>query len=427
MYHRLRKLAIAVFIVPSVFFAPWALGNPPLFDTTEESLNAKIQMLQNSEGDYSIELYGPLRDLARFHLDSGNFDASLAATQHMQHIIRRNNGVWSPAQEESVSLMLSAYVAMGKGLDAERLNHFLYDIADRQYEDNEVGMHLARWRLGDWYRNTQRYEEAIRVYSTSRELLEQTRNVALLIPILQREALALFLAERCCAEDRLARAADLISDSPQFDYHEKREARLTQADLMMLTSHSHTPPVMHAQLVPVGLTSAPPRLLGLKHRQDVRAVAYDEPMRESPLAKTYRFKDTATIMFQPRVKLPPSIGYPVGMCSEAIREFLPMRKIDDIARLDVADLYIDVGLRVDTEGRPYDISLNGNAPGRLVKYVERVLKRSQYRPGMDEHGHLQDSELHFRQTFISPPHRLLASDLSTWAAEKGRHVCATLV
>ena len=352
-------------------------------------LQSQIQHIIDTEGSDAPTLYRPLKQLGVHHLEQRQYQQSAEIFKSALSLMRRTSGVWAIEQQEMLQLLLQTYASLGDLNKANRLANLQHQLFAREYEPHEEPMLIASIRLADWYRNTTRYGEALNIYDEIRDLISEQEQEHLLIGLLRREALALYLAERCCAAEKLDQVYRLMQDMPEFDLSDRREAKLAAVDLAILEQKRSRVPTFgdleyHA--------ASPPRILGLKRREDVRVATME---RHSIHTTVIQVNDNSTSVFPERKPRPSvAVGSPMPMCSQAVTEFVPAR-----LRNEMDQFYVDVDVRVNQEGKPVDINLEGNAPKKLRRYVRRILENSRYRPAIDQQGQMNEADLVFRQTF----------------------------
>ena len=380
-------------------------------------LQSQIQHIIDTKGPDAPALYRPLRQLGVHHLEQRQYQQSAEIFKSALSLMRRNSGVWAIEQQQMLQLLIQTYARLGDLNKANRLANLQHQLFAREYEPHEEPMLIASIRLGDWYRNTTRYGEALNIYDEVRDLLSQQEQEYLLIGLLRREALSLYLAERCCAAEKLDQVYRLMQDMPEFDLSDRREAKLAAVDLAILEQKRSRIPTFddleyHA--------ASPPRILGLKGRADVRVATRERFFLHH--TTIIEVTDNSTSVF-PKRELRPAVavGSPMPMCSQAVTEFVPAR-----LRNEMNQFYVDVEVRVNQKGKPVDINLEGNVPKKLRRYVRRILENSRYRPAIDQQGQMNEADLVFRQTFGDTRFAIDSTDISTWTAQKTITACNLL-
>lgn len=176
-YHPARLLVLTLSLLIVVSSCP----------ARAEGTVQAITAIEKHHDRFSMQLYRPLRELSVQLASDGQYRSSIHPFQYMQNLVHRHYGVYSPRQMESVELMIHSYVSMGDYVDADRQHRFLYKIALHAYGPDDAEMIAAHLEFANWYRNTLRYNKALRLYLASQHALERCNDIdANLITLLGR-------------------------------------------------------------------------------------------------------------------------------------------------------------------------------------------------------------------------------------------------
>jgi hypothetical protein len=134
--------------------------------------------------------------------------------------------------------------------------------------------------------------------------------------------------------------------------------------------------------------------------------------------KTYNASDNSQgVVFKKAPLFPVVMGDPLPVCGRHLRELLRVRNPRQLA-----ELYVDVSMRIDKKGRATDVKMTGNTNARTRRYLSHAIRKSRFRPGMRATGELDSTRLEFRQVFTAPTPPL-ARDVSSWNGVLAHHTC----
>lgn len=376
------------------------------------ALKDTVTTIEREEGPLSKNLYGPLRRLGLRYQEEGLHQASLAPFRHMQHLVHRTDGVNSTLQTESVEHIIRAYIAMGEVHRADIQHEFIFNIAERAYAPEHESMHAARWKLAGWYRATQRNRDALELYASSLELrlAEEQRNEIAIIQLLRAEALTMYISGRCCASEKLAQVWTLAKDMPDFDRQDKQRFAMEYADMLMLEKREDEAHARYLEVAHRYQVAPPASMLGMRRPESVSAAIVGVERGGIPASRVViNVAQDDWLIVDNREKFPLTIGDPVPVCSETVRDSVTAASSEKLGKL-----YADVNMTVDATGRARQIDVTGNTPARLTRYLKAVLEETRYRPGITQHG-VEESALSFRQTF-SADAPAMTDNLAGWNA-----------
>src|SRR5690606_3285997 len=90
-----------------------------------------INALETQQGSFSPALTQELLGLAAVHTTAGAQDEALQLYERALHIIRVNNGLYSPEQKQIVSRIIAAHLSRGDMLAAHRQQEYLFHLQQR--------------------------------------------------------------------------------------------------------------------------------------------------------------------------------------------------------------------------------------------------------------------------------------------------------
>jgi tetratricopeptide (TPR) repeat protein len=367
-----------------------------------------------AEGDDHPELYVHLEQVGLAYQRDGLHVEAIDTFRHMQSLVHQELGVYSPLQAQSIQHVIRSHVSQRDYFAADRQQKFLYHVMARGYEATEPEMFEARRRLADWYKDTYRYSEALKLYTESQHYLslEDDKTLAQ-TSLFLAEAEALYLSGRCCASKALEQA--IMHVTPITDAESRRRLRLDYADALMLESDTQAALQAYSQVV--GASTAV--MLGLGSAREIDEARKRASPRYDPSIEVFQVPSReagwGSATKQP---LPATIGSPVFLCASEFATIYDKHVFASYA--------LDVEIHVDPSGRAQQVSVQGNAPIELIQYVRTVVKRSRYRPGFSADGTPEASIVAFQQTFPSENRSALADDLSGWSSLLARRTCALI-
>lgn len=398
---RNANLTSIVVLLAAITAAPVAMGST----ITDEVFN-----IEREEGALSMKLYQPLRRLGLDLLASGRTEDAIDTFRRMQHLVHRTDGVYSPHQIDSVELLIRGYQRLKDARNLEVQHRFIYDVADRNFDDNHPRMIEAHTRLGTWYRNTARYDDALAFYANAREGLapDDTYNQ---VKVLRAEALTLYLAGRCCASARLAEVERMVREGDGFDFEERKRAAFDLADMLMIERDLEAADDAYRTADSLPGRPREAALLGARSPREVLSAIRRSTMRFSPAREVIEMPDQDNTLFGSAAPapLPPAIGEPVPVCSSTVQNVLRRSKYDVLD-----EYFLDVDLTIDEKGRARNIETDGNVPVALARYVRLVLTESRYRPGLSGGKIAPTSKVSFRQTFSTDGTSFVGGGLADW-------------
>lgn len=376
------KLLIALLVLVAADAAagdyPWRLhhgeySTPVVSDRTLGQLKDDVKRVEDEKGIFSPGLYFPVERLGVYYFNKGDYQSAITQFQRMQTLVHRHEGVYSPFQESSQAWMIKTYSRTGSVGRMEQQQQLRYLVAQNSYTPESADMQQARWKLADWYMNTNRVREA-------REIIDESRananpdSAGVAINLLRLEARADYLSGRCCASDKLAEITSLVGGVGLGEHVEATVQRLHDS-LVFLEGRAE------ADVYPASAGLAP-AYLGFQHAADVN-LANDRHFN-MPRRSVIRMVDEET------VNGPTIIGSPVAVCTHAVKE---------LQKRDIEQTSFNVSVELDEEGRATNISIDGSGKPALHQHVARSIKYSRFRPAFDAEGRPVKSVVEFVQRF----------------------------
>ncbi len=356
----------------------------------EHELLTEIDDTIRREGAYSLQLYKPLKALGQLQTTTGRHLEAIESYRRMQHLIHRAHGVYDEAQLESIDLMIRAYAGIGDFNGIETQQHFRFSLATRAFEDPNEALSAARLKMADWYRNTGRFNQALALYQ---ETLPVAGNFGpeAEIRVLRSEALTMFLAGRCCATDSMYKALE-VADSAYGLGIDTTQAINDLVSIATLEQKKLSESLLRVD--------AEPRYLGISKAQEI--------LRLTSLSRQKTTRGELYVNFgEPDEKAAAveTVGYPIAMCGNTLNALARHKKPSEI----------NVSLTVDENGRPRDITIDGEVPPKLKRYLTESLRKSLFTSATDHSGNAVAGSLSFTQRFDTHALTPTSSDpVSEW-------------
>ncbi len=360
----------------------------------QAKLKRLIADIERQEGAFSKQLYRPIRQMGLAQQLASDHVGALDSFRRLQHLVHRHYGVYSEYQIESIGFMIDSYRQLGDIKSIDRESHFRLNVARHADSDDPATTVYAALQLADWYRNTLRYSRALALYEESRTLIEQNKTEIdyhdLRLRILRSEAFTMYLAGRCCATEKLQSAVSYALSVGEYDRSEISSLAVDSSDIRILEKSKQELPDTYRSTG----DKSNPQFLGFSNHQaflNMNRRALNPFVAVNSKHIEFGRNDEPLLSFGTSTPPPVSVGQPVPMCGTTFQQ---------LARTATnKDTYINVSLTIDETGSPGHIELEGNAPGKLKRYLRASLLASRFRPAATSEGEQVPSNLTFRQTF----------------------------
>jgi hypothetical protein len=372
---------------------------------------------------YSSMTIDEMRNKSLKLMAAGHYADAVDAIQQLQGAIHRLYGVDTIEQSESLVWLIESYAKLNRYDLVDQQQEFLFSLAVSAFDEQDSRFQYARLRLANWYLRSLRYRRALGLYEVVREWTEKDlpayaeEQAAILLFSLRDEALTRYVSGMCCASKPLLRVHEIISESDEFDVEDKQEALQNYTNILFLERSS-------AEAMPLLLSLAKasdvvlPILLGFSRPIDMASSMKRFNHPGADWVKTYNASDNSQgVVFKKAPQFPVVMGDPLPVCGKHLRELLRVRNPRQLA-----ELYVDVSMRIDKKGRATDVKMTGNTNARTRRYLSHAIRKSRFRPGMRATGELDSTRLEFRQVFTAPTPPL-ARDVSSWNGVLAHHTC----
>lgn len=385
------------------------------FDASERNFTRSIDITAGAEGQYSAQLMSSLSQLGVLHYETQRYADSLDMLRRAQHIAHRNDGVYTLKQLTIVDWITRVNVATDQILAADLQQRFAYRINVSNYGESDQRMIPAMSKLGNWLRNSGQYTEALTMYRKALAVTETSYSDMDLELVSQLRAISttLYLQGRCCADEPLQRALDIVVHEPSTDAADELAAIMYLADMSLLTSKAGKAKKYYKRAWNLlasedkiskqadRLFAAPTRL-GLGRVSDVVS-AYRQAERRRPQSAFVEVivpaqSNSGGVSFSFKRSEPRPrglIGMPLALCYPQV---LDLVKAD--SKEDLSEYYMDLDFSVTYDGKVANIALvESNTPSRLSRYVKNILRLTRFRPRLQEGEPVVTDNISLRQTF----------------------------
>lgn len=347
-------------------------------DEALATLDNSIQVMESSQGPFYTGLVKPLMAKGLIRESIENYSGSEDVLRRAQHIIHRNDGVYSPRQVPMVDQLTVIKIKKGEMLAADRQQKFNLKIHEQIHGHHseemisvlqDIGAYFARrgdmiplqsrQEFGD-YRN-ELFRESVSLYERAIDILENKYgqdDIRLVEPLRGlAEARILQITGRRYAEDALERVVAIVQNSSGMDLPDYVRALVDLADTYVITSDSRAE---ETYLKAWNLVADKPEYAELRNE------LFGTPKRLHP-------SSPGVIVLDRR----------------------PYDAEED------EDLYVDAEYTVRANGRVADVNvIDGNVPNKEKRSVRHLLNQTRFRPRIVAGELTQTSGLMLHQPFI---------------------------
>jgi tetratricopeptide (TPR) repeat protein len=393
------------------------------YDNAVIQYQAEITAAEDALGPYDFSLYAPLMGIARSQQRLKNYDAAFASIQRAQHISHRHEGVHTPLQLEGLEIMTQVYLAQDKPMMADKQQRFAFYVSSRHSGPDSIEVLPAIEKLADWYTKTGQLQRARKLNEQGIEIVERHfgENTIIQLPYLQQLAKLKRLQRVCCSTRVMEQALSLVENNLEIPNEIKASTYLEVADAYTISGDEDNAANYYQKAW--GLMSPVVRQesFATPHR-----IVFSRPLREhrSTNTKVFRVEQDAFGRRDYRQlsrddlltmeSLPPqefvmtdddddynirirdrtvsrdyehepamrTVGTPFKFLHKQLLQILPVRfRHDDV----LAEVEMEFQFEVDDEGRVHHVELlTSNTPAKLARTMREVVRKSRFRPRMED-------------------------------------------
>lgn len=384
---------------------------------SEHNFLKVIGLIEQSDGGYSTRLINILGHLAGIYYQTGRHTEALETLRRAQHIIHRTDGVFALDQLKIVDWITTTNLKLGRNSAADVQQRFYYTVNLKNYGESSPMMAPAMTRLGDWFRQSRQYANALNMYRQHLDLLIGDENVTdlELVEPLRRISSTLLLQGACCPDRPLERTLDIVLNDPNTDDADKLQALLHLADMTLLQKNTSRAMELYQQAwsmkKPAGNINEQdqepfslPTQLGIGRTDDV-VFAYQRALRGSVIHRRHFMdpfnstestaisvtSDSASKSLPGKREL---IGAPLSLCYPQLLDLVKGANSESIL-----DYYMDLDYSVDSTGKVTELNVvDSNTPPRLEKYIKNMLIATRFRPRLEDGKPVFTEHLKMHQT-----------------------------
>jgi tetratricopeptide (TPR) repeat protein len=380
--------------------------------------NQSIEIAESHRGQYSPSISGSLTELGDLYLLMEEYSDALETFRRAQHIMHRADGVYTLDQLKVLDSMTHAGLFLQQAQLADQQQRFAFRVSERNYAPGDERLNAAMFKLGNWFRQTAQYKDALTTFESLKDAILQNGhdNDSQLVDALRAIASIRLLQESCCTDEVLQQVVDVVAENPGSDLEDKIQAMTELADAVLaqrqtkraknlyesawLLSNQHTIGAKRPDLF------SQPKRLGIVHKEDL-IDAYQEVVSATldPGARRVYYvgdgdsrQGSGTSMSFGGAPEKPShslIGNPLPVCYPQV---LDLSKGQDIS--DIAGYYVELDFTVNDAGRVSEVDIvQTNAPGKLGRFVRNLLRKTLFRPRVVDGSTVATRHIKVRQTF----------------------------
>lgn len=398
----------------------------------------EIEAAETLYGEYDPKLYQPLLGLARSLQKLGDFEAATEAARRAQHISHRHEGVHTPTQLEVVELLTRLHLANAEPLMADKQQRFAYYVRKSNVAEDSLEMLPALETLAKWYEKTGQLHRARKLNEQGLEIVESHfgEDAIEQLPYLQRLARLKRLQRVCCSTRIMEQALDIVEANPNISDDVKAQTYLQVADAHTIADNRQEASTFYRRAWEL----MPPEERARKLSKPSK-IAFSRPLEtaSSMHSRVYRIERDAfgRREYKPLLddelreleSLPPqefvlnadnteydirirdrtvssnrdmkpavrTVGQPYMFLRSQFFQILPSRLKSDEA---LANITIDLQFDIDSTGKPFNIEvLTEDAPNKVSKLMRNVVRKSRFRPRMEDGYPVATQSFRLTQSF----------------------------
>ncbi len=419
MMHRIAL--VVVLLIPSTVSA---LTDEAYFARID-TLESEISRVERTDGPFSDQLFEPLVSLAELYISEGDFESATDAVQRAQNISHRNDGVYTPRQLALISMLTNMALADGDYDAANRQEKFRFFVTTHYLEKTDPEILFAFADMAEWYINTGQSRRARRLLKEAMTVADRLDRNPLPLAILMNKARRLEglntnprelvsvlesieKSDRDTLIDAYMEAADslLISrkDQQAADYFRKA------TEMSALAGDSEPQPItikraLKNPRVDQDLYRFEQNYFG---RQRLERMTREEVLEDVALEPQWFLVNADQT--QRGFNVPDSnqrpnqdseterlVGDPLMFSEEQLSNIL-----SSSSRKRMHELRIEASFTVRTDGDLTDIEIvDSTAPIKLDRLIMEALRRTYYRPALENGVPVERRNVKLIQTFDS--------------------------
>lgn len=136
-----------------------------------QAYEAVIKHVKNVSGPFDQRLVEPLTDLGRLLMADRLYEEAADALLQAQRITQRNGGIFNLEQEQPLAYLSAVYIALGKGMQAQRMQKLKLLANEEEYGDTP-GLVPALQEWAQWNASQDRFYEVNKAFERAIKILE---------------------------------------------------------------------------------------------------------------------------------------------------------------------------------------------------------------------------------------------------------------
>lgn len=192
-------------------------------DPAESNFLKAIEIVEKTEGEFSITLVEPYRGLGRTYIKAARYPEAITTLEAAQNISQRNLGLFNVEQSGVIDDITTAYLGLGDTIEARRMQLARLENAVKRFGANDPRVFPFRYQLADYYQRSRLTDSAREQYAEvlkSQEAQLAPNDPQLMSPLRQlaKIDLATTQGETDDAHDRLEA---ILEQNPDADAVER--------------------------------------------------------------------------------------------------------------------------------------------------------------------------------------------------------------
>lgn len=399
------------------------------FQLAIDTYQQVIDQIVKETNEYSVQLFEPLIGQGRSLSALDQNDAATEMLQRAQHVLRRNEGVYTLRQIEVIDQLTEMAMRHGDPISANTQQKFSFFISERFYDQDDLAIFEASYRLANWYLETGQFSKGLTLTTRMIKDLDEThKNHPRLIDAYLLATKFRRLRGACCNEKQLSKVLEIIDSNPDLPVDVKSQVYLDLADTFLISRKQEKAKAYYAK---VDYQNAPPQLISMSRelrepKKNQRTVTYRPqeslfgssqlirmtreellssshvPPQQFSIPQTdneYNIRITNPMeVRQSDEKTKVVIGKPFQFYYDQLHTLLPgWQKEDD----SLNEVQITLDFTVKNDGSLENIEiLESNAPVKLNNLMRDVLAKTKYRPALAEGKPITQEHISLIQTFM---------------------------
>ncbi len=415
-----------------------ALESDREYEQAARQYAAEVAAAEELYGPYDIALFEPLMGLARSQYQLREYDAAIESIQRAQHVSHRHEGVHNLRQLAGTEMMTRIHLAQDKALLADKQQRFAFYVVTHDSAEDDLENLPALEKLADWYTKTGQLHRARKLNEQSIEIIEANfgEDSTQQLPYLQQLAKLKRLQRVCCSTRIMEQALSLVNSNPDLPAELKASIYIEVADAYTAAGDESEAKAYYQRAWSLMNDDLRRENFAEPHR-----IVFSQPLNERNRidTKVFRVNKDAfgrrdlQLMNDDELRLmgslPPqefmvieddsdynirirdrtinqdfeqeeamrTVGSPFTFLHKQLLHILPNRYVKDE---NLSQVSISLQFDIDERGHANNIRiLSENTPGKLARMMREVVRKSRFRPRMEDGILVSTENYQLTQTF----------------------------